>query len=147
MKINSIIKWNEFIAYFFIGATATLLDWSMFWFTVNKLHFHYEIGLISAYVPAGIFHFFANKFITFQCKSKSIGSQYSIYIILTLSSLLISMGIIAILINVLTLDKMTARIFTTAFMLIPNYLLHKNITFSKRLFSTSHVISQAKEAL
>lgn len=137
MKITSIIKWNEFLAYFFIGATATMIDWGMFWFTVKKLGFHYEIGLVSAYIPAGIFHFLANKFITFQCKSKSIGSQYSVYIILTLSSLMISMGIIAILINLLALDKMPARILTTALMLIPNYLLHKNITFSKRLFATS----------
>lgn len=139
MKISSIIKWNEFLAYFFIGATATMIDWGMFWLTVKKLGFHYEVGLVSAYIPAGIFHFFANKFITFQCKSKSIGSQYSVYIILTLSSLMISMGIIAILINLLALDKMPARILTTALMLIPNYLLHKNITFSKRLFATSGV--------
>ncbi len=140
MKINSIIKWNEFVAYFFIGATTTLLDWTLFWVTVKKLGFHYEIGLMSAYIPAGIFHFFANKFITFQCKSKSIGSQYSVYIILTVSSLMISMGVIALLINLFALDKMTARILTTAFMLVPNYLLHKNITFSKRLFTTADAV-------
>ncbi len=139
MKLTSIIKWNEFLAYFFIGATATMIDWGIFWFAVNKLGFHYEIALVSAYIPAGIYHFLTNKFITFQCKSKSLGSQYSIYIILTLSSLMISMGVIAILINLFTLDKMTARILTTALMLIPNYLLHKNITFSKRLFATSDV--------
>lgn len=138
MKIKHIIKWNEFIAYFFIGATATLIDWTIFWLAVNKLGFHYEIGLMSAYIPAGIFHFLSNKFITFQCKSKNIGSQYSIYILLTLSSLIISMGVIAVLINLLTLDKMTARIATTGLMLIPNYLLHKNITFSKRIFAVSN---------
>ncbi len=136
MKIK-LIKWNEFLTYFFIGGTATLMDWSIFWLVVKRLGLHYEIGLISAYALAGIFHFFANKFVTFQCKSKNLGSQYSIYIVLTLSSLVTSMGVIAILINLLALDKMTARILTTALMLIPNYLLHKNITFSKRLFTTS----------
>lgn len=136
MKLKQIIKWNEFLVYFFIGATATIIDWSIFWLTVTKLGFHYEIGLISSYVPAGIFHFLSNKFITFQCKSKSLGSQYSIYIILTLSSLAVSMGVIAFLVNITMLNKMMARITTTAIMLIPNYLLHKNITFSKRLFAT-----------
>jgi putative flippase GtrA len=138
MKISHIIQWKEFLAYFFIGATTTVMDWSLFWITVVKLGCHYEIGLISAYIPASMFHFFSNKFITFRCKSKSLGSQYSLYIALTLSSLAISMGIIAMLINLLMLDKMIARIATTALMLIPNYLLHKNITFSKRFFATSH---------
>lgn len=141
MKINSIIKWNEFITYFFIGGTTTFIDWALFWLTVKNLGFHYEIGLMSAYIPASMFHFVANKFITFQCKSKSLGSQYSIYIMLTLTSLMISMGIIAVIINLFQIDKMSARIFTTALMLVPNYLIHKNITFSKRLFATSNVTS------
>lgn len=136
MKIHSIIKWKEFLAYFIIGATATVIDWSMFWLTVTKLGFHYEIALVSAYIPAGIFHFFSNKFITFQCKSKSLGSQYSIYIVLTFLSLAISMGIIAVLVNFLLFDKMFSRIATTVIMLIPNYLLHKNITFNKKIFTT-----------
>src|SRR3990167_5951202 len=134
MKISSIIKWNEFLTYFFIGGTATIIDWGMFWLTVNALGFHYEIGLISGYVLAGIFHFFANKFITFQCQSTHIGSQYTVYIVLTLSSLMISMGVIAIFINIFSLNNMMARMLTTACMLVPNYLLHKNITFSKRWF-------------
>jgi putative flippase GtrA len=141
MKTNSIIKmirWNEFITYFFIGATATMIDWGMFWVAVNNFGFHYEIALVSAYSLAGIFHFFANKFITFQCKSRNVGSQYVLYFLITLSSLAISMGIIAILINLLALESMTARILTTALMLVPNYLLHKNITFSKRLFAASN---------
>lgn len=141
MKINQIIKPNEFLAYFCIGATATIIDWTMFWVSIHKLGLHYEIGLMSAYIPAGLFHFFSNKFFTFQCKSKNIGSQYSIYIALTLSSLAISMGIIASLVNLFALSAMTARITTTAIMLLPNYLLHKNITFKKRIFITPNIAS------
>lgn len=118
-----------------------MIDWTMFWVAVNKLELHYEIALMSAYIPAGLFHFFSNKFITFQCKSKNIGSQYSVYIILTLSSLAISMGVMAILVNLFPLEKMIARITTTAIMLIPNYLLHKNITFNKRIFTTPNITS------
>ncbi len=141
MKLNSIVKWNEFLAYFFIGGTATILDWGIFWLTVSGFGFHYEAGLMSSYMLAGIFHFFANKLITFQCQSDNLGSQYTLYICLTLSSLLISMGIIAVLINIFTLNSMVARMITTGIMLIPNYLLHKHITFNKRFFTTSHSIS------
>jgi len=91
--------------------------------------------LLAAYLTAGMFHFFSNKNLTFKCESKKLASQYSIYIIVTLSSLLLSMGVISFFIKGLHLEKMTARMITTAIMLVPNYLLHKNITFNKNIFA------------
>lgn len=134
MNIVRFFKYSEFLPYFFIGTIATIIDWGLFWISVNSLNLHYEIALILAYVTAGLFHFVANKIITFKCQSKQIGSQYSVYVLVTTSTLLLSMAIIAILVNLLLLDKMLARILTTLLMLIPNFLLHKHITFSKKIF-------------
>lgn len=134
MKISSIIKLNEFLPYFFIGAAATILDWALFWAAITWLNFHYEAALVFSYTMAGLFHFASNKIITFKCHSKKIGSQYSIYIIVAVSTLLISMGIIAIFVNIFMLNKMLSRILTTIIMLMPNYLLHKHITFNKKIF-------------
>lgn len=125
---------NDFFPYFFIGAAATIMDWGVFWVLIDPLSWHYELALVFSYVTAGIFHFTANKMITFKCASKQIGSQYVIYIFLTLSALLVSMLFMAVLVNFLLLNSVFARILTTLLMLVPNYLLHKHLTFSKKIF-------------
>lgn len=128
------IKLKEFYTYFYIGATTTVIDWSFFWIAIHLLNLHYELSLILAYFCGGLFHYSCNKLITFKCHSLKIGSQYTVYFLLTGTSLLISMGVIAILVNIFLLSGMSSRIVTSALMLIPNYLLHKHITFSRRLF-------------
>jgi putative flippase GtrA len=138
MKIPQIIQLNEFLPYFFVGLIATFIDWTTFWISTTHFALHYELALVISYTTAGAFHYTANKFITFKCPSKKIGSQFSLYFIVTGASLLMSMGVIA-LIKFFIMNTLFARILTTALMLIPNFLLHKHITFSKKIFSTSSI--------
>lgn len=136
MKNRQIIVWKEFITYFVVGSTTVFIDWSLFAIMVYGLGFHYQVGLVVAYISAGFFHFFSNKKLTFKCPSKRIGSQYSLYAVMTLTSMVASMGVIAVMIDFFMLNKMIARILTTGLMLLPNYLIHKNITFSKKIFAS-----------
>ncbi len=140
MKIPQIIQLNEFLPYFFIGLISTSIDWTTFWVSSTKFGFHYEIALMMSYTLAGSFHYIANKIITFKCRSKQIGLQFSIYFMMAIISLLMSMGLIAF-IKLFVMNALYARIITTAFMLIPNFLLHKHITFSKKIFNTGSVSS------
>lgn len=141
MKNNTIFKLTEFLPYFFIGAIATVIDWSIFWVVVNLMNWHYEIALVIGFITAGLFHFTSNKIITFKCHSKQIGSQYTLYIIVAVIALLVSMAMMACWVNIFMLNKMWARIITTAVMLVPNYLLHKHITFSKKIFIQPDVLN------
>src|SRR6185295_3348151 len=124
---------RDFIVYSIIGGIATALDWGIFWLCIHYSIIHYEYALIFSYVLAGLFHYVTNKWFTFQCRSKQIGAQISIYVMVTVSSLLMSMFILFILINYLGCLKMVARILTTACMLFPNYWVHKHLTFSKKI--------------
>ena len=134
MKLLDIIKLKEFLPYFVIGGITTLIDWSVFWCTLNELHFNYGMALAIACGIASLFHFTSNKLITFKCETKQIASQYSIYIFVALMSLLFSFLLLSFFINLLMLNKMVARIVTTFLMLIPNYLMHKHITFNQKIF-------------
>jgi putative flippase GtrA len=133
----NLLKTNEFLIYFIIGGLATLLDWSTFWLLSTPLNVHYQFSLIGAYLTAGIFHYTANKYFTFGCQSKKIGSQLSLYSLVTLTSLACSLGIMGLLVSYLSFNKMVARMLTTILVLVPNYLLHKHITFNKKLFLQS----------
>lgn len=136
MKLSSFafIKPNEFMVYFIIGGIATVIDWSVFWLFSTPLHLHYQLSLVFSYMTASTFHFTANKFFTFECQSKKIGSQLSLYLLVTLTTLACSMAVMGLIINFLAINKLYARILTTILILFPNYLLHKYITFNKKIF-------------
>jgi len=125
------LKKYEFLIYTTIGGVATVIDWSIFAIAVHFLGTHYEVALVLAYFGASIAHYTANKFITFRCKSTDYRSQLSIYILVVAISLMCSMTVMALLVNFLPANKILLRVVTTILMLVPNYLLHKHITFSK----------------
>jgi putative flippase GtrA len=134
MKLSTIVIPSEFLVYFIIGGISTVIDWAIFWLLTSQMHAHYQIGLISAYSTASLFHYIANKFLTFDCQSKKIASQFSLYLVVMISSLICSMGVMSLLVNYLIPNKLYARMLTTVLILLPNYLLHKYITFSKKIF-------------
>jgi putative flippase GtrA len=129
---------KEFYPYLIIGTVATIIDWSVFSLSVTKFQLHYQTALLIAYTTAAITHYIANKLFTFKCKSKQLGSQLSVYITVTGASLLCSMGIIALFVSTFGFNKILSRMLTTGIMIVPNYLLHKHITFSKKIFSSVH---------
>jgi putative flippase GtrA len=136
MKTTSkIVDLPELLPYVLIGGIATVIDWTMFSVSVTWLHIHYQIALGLGYASGGVFHYCSNKFITFKCRSKEIGSQLSLYILVGSMSLLCSMAVLAALVNILLINKIISRILTTGIMIFPNYLLHKHISFSKKIFT------------
>lgn len=135
MNLNSkIISIKELFPYIMIGGIATTIDWSIFSVLVGLLHCNYLLSLVIGYASGGVFHYCSNKLITFQCKSKEIGSQLSLYVLVGAASLFCSMAVLALLVNVFPINKIVARIITTGLMILPNYLLHKHISFSKKIF-------------
>ncbi|MDR3478830.1 MAG: GtrA family protein [Gammaproteobacteria bacterium] len=134
MKTHLIEKFELFL-YTLIGGVATIVDWSVFAICINWFGIHYEAALVLAYSAASIAHFSANKSLTFKCESKDYVAQLSIYILVLAISLGLSMTIMAILVKYFVINKVLLRIATTIIMLVPNYLLHKHITFSKRIFT------------
>lgn len=129
MRINQ----KEMGTYIFVGLLATLVDWTTFAVSVKFLH--YQVALLLALGAGSLTHYSSNKIYTFKCHSRKYGSQLSLYFLLVGFTILISMGIMGGLIKFLGINKISARILTTGLMLFPNYLLHKYITFSKRIFA------------
>jgi putative flippase GtrA len=132
---SHIIEKFELLLYTLIGGVATIIDWSVFAICLNWFDMHYEAALVVAYSAASIVHFSANKSLTFKCESKDYVAQLSIYILVLAISLGLSMATMAILVKYFVINKVLLRIATTIIMLVPNYLLHKHITFSKRIFT------------
>jgi putative flippase GtrA len=124
----------EFIRYFIVGVIATIVDWGSFYILALRINFYYQFSLILSFSLGATTNYILNKIFTFRCKSKQIIGQFSVFIIISIFSLLLSMAIMFILIDLILLHKMVSRIVTTFIMLGVNYYMHKFITFNKRFF-------------
>jgi len=127
-------NYKEFSIYFVIGGMTTVIDWSIFAIATFYLNLHYFIALVASMGLSGIFHYLASKQLAFQCSSQQYKRQISFYILVALAGFSLTYGTIHLLISIFKLQALLARIFTTIFMLPPNYLMHKNITFNRKIF-------------
>lgn len=129
-----LINRKEMVFYIIIGGAATTADWMTFAVAVKSFNVPYQFGLVLAMMMGGLVHYLANKTFTFKCHSRKYGPQIFLYVSLAMISFLCSLGVMTIFIKLFAVNKVAARVLTTAFMLLPNYLLHKHLTFNKRFF-------------
>jgi len=120
--------------YIIIGIFATAVDWVTFSISIRWLNIGYQVALIFALTTGALVHYLANKKMTFKCHSRKYGSQISLYILMAAFALPCSLGIMTLFIKFTPVTTLWARILTTGIMVFPNYLLHKYITFNKKIF-------------
>jgi len=127
---------REFAVYFVVGGIATAIDWLVFAVVTLWCGFGHFIALIASMGSAGVFHYIANKQVAFKCESQQYGKQIFIYVLVALAGFILSFLILSGLIFLLDQKHAVfARMLTTLLMLVPNYLMHKYITFSRKIFA------------
>lgn len=130
-------KRREFGIYFLVGGMATLIDWTAYALFLMILgDQHYLMALLIAIWLAGLFHYVANKRLTFQCRSRAMGAQIPVYVSVALLGLGLSMVTLRLLVGSAGMSAMTGRVLTTLLMLVPNYVMHKYLTFNKKIFTS-----------
>lgn len=132
--IKKIIQ-SQFSKYVFVGGIATIVDWGVFYLLSEELHFYYQLALVVSFVFGSLTNFLLNKVITFQCKSKKIVGQVGVHLAISFVSLLMSVGLMFVMVEIVLVDKMISRVFVTFIMLFVNFFMHKYLTFNKRFFS------------
>lgn len=130
--LAQLINRKEMFYYIFIGVFATASDWITF--IISSRNLSYQTALVLGLTVGGLVHYSANKAFTFKCQSQKYSSQVPVYILMAIITYLCNLGCMTLLIKWLLIDKIWARMLTTGFMLLPNYLLHKHITFNKKIF-------------
>ena len=124
----------QFMRYVVVGGIATVVDWGSFYLLAIVLDIYYQASLVLSFTLGVIANYTLNKLYTFRCRSRQIAGQFSVHVVISVVSLLMSMGLMFILVGELSINKMVSRIATTFIMLFVNFLMHKYITFNKRIF-------------
>ena len=125
---------REFPRHLITGGLATIIEWTIFYLLAILLNIYYQTAVIISLLISCIINYTLSKIFTFKCKSKKIIQQASIFSIIAIIYLLLSMLLMSLFVEILFLHKMTSKIMTTGLMLIVSYTLHKHITFNKKIF-------------
>jgi len=120
---------THFIFFAFFGGLATVIDWTLFYFTHFKLGWYYQSSVTLTFIIGTLISFLGNRYLNFCDTSKKILSQYGLFISLALVGLFLTYGLMFVFINQLKLHAMLARILATFLVLFYNYNSQKHITF------------------
>ncbi len=125
---------SEFAYYFVVGGLATLIDWGLYAVCFTWLQMQYIAALVVSMSIAGCFHYVANKRLTFRCDSRALHIQVPVYVAVALAGIGLSAVLLSIQVSGLGINALIARPLTTLLMLLPNYFMHKYMTFNRKVF-------------
>jgi len=123
-----------FIKYTFFGSIATLVDWGTFFLLNSYFFVHHVFAIIISYILGGIVKFLFAKKVVFKDKNKKYGTQIIMFIILNCVSLILSLFIIYLFVDIFLLNPLLSRIIITIIILIFNYMCDKLVVFNKKVY-------------
>ncbi len=131
LKKKSII---ELIKFFFVGGASTIIDWGLFYLLAIALSIHYQTSLVIAFLCSLVVHFSLNKKFTFKSKSNRIVLQVSLFSLVVVIYLSLSMSLMFIFVEIISLHKMLSKVLITGLLFFVSFTLHKYLTFNKKWF-------------
>jgi len=133
---------KQAIFYTFVGAIATAVDWSSFYILNLLCNVDYKVAVSVSFTLGSAVNYILNKKITFNDRTKQIAAQLSIFAIIGVISLLMSVFIMFVQVKLMGMLPMPARIVTTGIMLTVNFLMHKYITFNQKIYAVHNTKSE-----
>ena len=83
----------KFIRYLFVGGTTAIIQFSTLAITLHWLHFRTLIAASTAYVSAVFFHYFTNRYFTFQMTGQPNFKEIARYLTIVLMNFIVTLGI------------------------------------------------------
>jgi len=125
---------RQFSSYTLMGGIATIVDWSVFYIANQLFEIGYRLSLLLALIFGSLTNFTLNKKITFHDTSRQIARQLAVSALVATVSYFMALMIMTLQVDRLKVPPVLARISTTGFMLLINFLINKFITFNPCLY-------------
>jgi len=125
---------ESFLMYFFVGGTGAIIYIFALAIILEKFQVDYRLAVSIAYILGTSFHFFCNKFLTFNKPELSdIPVQIFRYIILSIFSYTLSMLIVIFIVERLHYSPYHGVVGSIAVTMVANYLIAKHWVFTHTL--------------
>lgn len=127
----SINKTKELANYIFIGVLTTLINYVVYFFLINQIHYSWLLSNTISWIFAVIFAYIANRNYVFQSKN-NIANEAWLFILLRLITLLVESIVLFLLIQVLYKNEMLSKVIVSLITVLVNYILCKQKIFQRK---------------
>lgn len=125
---------SSFLKYGVIGVFGLVVDMGIFYLLHKMLGVNYVVSNIISSSLAVVHNFILNSFITFKVKDRLLRRFASFYLI-ALVGMAVSSGMLAVMIDGLSMDSMVAKMISILIVAVIQYFLNKKLTFRKKRVS------------
>lgn len=123
----------KFIKYLFVGGSAALINWTVFFIFAKMLLWHYLVAGLVAFVVATLWNFIlARKFIFKASKHTLLRESVLIYLV-SFVGLLLDVGILFICVEFMRLDSMLGKIIATGLAFVFNFSIRNFVIYKENL--------------
>ena len=128
--IKSLI-WRQFIIYGFVALIPTMVDFGLVYILTEHFSFYYLDSVMIGFILALGVSYLAQKNITFKNKSEEYVPQFSIFSVISLGGLFLSIIFISIFVEFFGLWYILAKAIAQILIYIWSFLANRFITFNK----------------
>lgn len=121
----------QFFRYAFVGGWATVADWGVFALFNNVLKIHYLVSAPFAFLMGLTVNYLLSKKFVFSAatEKKSATAEFTVYAIIGLIGLGLTMAIMSLLTEAVGLVPMVSKIIATAVVLVWNFVARKVVLY------------------
>lgn len=144
LKLKTLFLSKEFLRFFIVGVSATVLDFSILFFQISVLKsnpfLQFNVGgvvlnisvanAISALI-AIIFSFIAQRLWTFDAKGTKIGNQALKYAIVVAFTYAYTNILFGSFVKDFGITELISKLIVTAMQMVTSYILYKFFVFKK----------------
>jgi len=117
---------RQFVSYVIVGASATLVEWLFFWILDGQLHIGYLLATALAFAIATAANWALGRLLTFRgVQTKDRRTELIQIYAVSVVGLLANLGLMALMVQGLSLPRMLAKIIATFIVFGWNFLSRK----------------------
>ncbi len=133
--VNKKNEIKTFILYLFVGGSAAIVEWFVFW--LSNLIFHFSMSTILAFISATFFNYLMGRKFAFKKYNKEKSDLSKVFLV-SGCGLLINLFLMYIFVDILEIYPLLGKVGATGIVFFWNYL-------SRRLFIYKEVADSSSE--
>tara|TARA_Y100000310_G_scaffold309442_1_gene353532 strand:+ start:224 stop:634 length:411 start_codon:yes stop_codon:yes gene_type:complete len=130
-KIFNIFAHTQFAKFLVVGTVGMIINLGSLYFLVEFLDLYYMIGATISFILSITHNFFFNKIWSFRNKKSEYKKQYGQYLLISILSMLIGLGLLNLIVELLGIWYFFAQIFAVMIAGINSFLWVKFWVFKE----------------
>ena len=116
----------KILLYLFVGGTAALFEWFLFYVYAEKFAWNYLVSTGLAYLRSTICHYIATNYLVFESGARyDKKKEFSLVLMVSTMGLLFNLILMRIFVGNFALNSMVSKVLASCIVVVWNYIARK----------------------